>query len=91
LFLFVGHDNAFLVYFPEESARTKTIAQYLFFFAKKVDKQFWQTSLRDYFSNSQATQDVLSIYSQNEDLLFTFKKDGTLLKQCLGMSSVFAV
>jgi hypothetical protein len=24
-------------------------------------------------------------------LLFTFKKDGTLLKQCLGMSSVFAV
>lgn len=84
---FAGHDNSFIVYYPEETARTKTISQFLFYFNKKVDKQFWMNSIRDYFNNSQATENVLSIYSQNEDLLFTFKKDGTLLKQCIELFS----
>jgi hypothetical protein len=73
------------VSFPEETARTKTTTQLLLYFNKKVDRQFWLTSIRDYFNNTQATADVLSIYSQNEDLLFTIKKDTNTLKQCLGI------
>jgi hypothetical protein len=92
-FLFIhylGHDNSFIISYPQEKAKFKTIISFLFYFEKKIDKTFWLTSIREYFNNSQANETIenFSFYSQNEDLIQTVKKDNTVLQVCLGKETI---